>query len=268
MRPLRLLVLFLVSGAALPASAQAPRTVAGVCGRTNWVCVSECIDAECVDKCMREGCEDALKRLKACTSKAACAPDDTACAAKSCGLTCERSFEPAPKSPEKLVTNPCEGDKAPKGTAVPEELVGTWVLSAASIPDTDQPGAEKRIDVQPRSDYARALQVTPSGCFVLRTTLDDATLGRGSTLDVRAWGQLEVKDKKHLSLRTQDGQAVGPVCGKERVVPLSKGRFKGGDFTYAIEEKDSLILTVPGATRQTFQFEREKAEAPEPPPKP
>ncbi|WP_223642445.1 hypothetical protein [Corallococcus sp. EGB] len=268
MRPLRLLVLLLVSGAALPAAAQAPRTVAGVCGRTNWVCVAECIDAECVDKCLREGCEDALKRLKACTSKAECAPDDTACAAKSCGLTCERSFEPAPKSPEKLVTNPCEGANAPKGTAVPKELVGTWVLSAASIPDTVKPGEEQRIEVQPRSDYARALQVTPTGCFVLRTTLDDATLGRGSMLDVRAWGRLEVTDKKHLALRTQDGQAVGPVCGKERVVPLSQGRFKGGEFTYVIEAKDSLILTVPGATRQTFQFEREKPEAPEPPPKP
>ncbi|RKH39624.1 hypothetical protein D7X55_35760 [Corallococcus sp. AB049A] len=270
MRPFRLLVLLLVSGFSLPAAAQAPRTVAGVCGRTNWVCVSECIDAECVDQCMREGCEDALKRLKACTSKAACAPDDSACAAKSCGLTCEKSFEPAPKSPEKLVTNPCEGDKAPRGTAVPKELVGTWVLSAASIPDTED-GKEERIDVQPRSDYARSLQVTPDGCFVMRTKLDDATLGRGSTLDVRAWGRLEAseaKDKKHLALRTQDGQAVGPVCGKPRVVPLSKGRFKGGEFTYVIEEKDSLILTVPGPTRQTFQFEREKQEAPEPPPKP
>ncbi|MFP2902085.1 hypothetical protein [Corallococcus sp. 4LFB] len=266
MRPYRLLVLLLVFAAALPAAAQAPRTVAGVCGRANWVCVSECIDAECVDKCLREGCEDALDRLKACTSKAACAPDDTACAAKSCGRTCEKSFEPAPRSPEKRVAHPCEGDKAPRGTPVPKELVGTWVLSAASIPDVDQ-GQAERIDVQPRSDYARALQLTPEGCFVLSTQLDDATLGRGSTLDVRAWGRVEVKDEERLALRTQDGQAVGPVCGKERVVPLASGKFKGGEFKYATEE-DSLILTVPDATRQTFQFEREKQEAPEPQPKP
>ena len=267
MRLPRLLVLLLVSSAGLPAAAQAPRTVAGVCGRTNWACVSECIDAECVDKCLREGCENSLKQLKSCTSKASCAPDDSKCAATSCGQTCERAFEPAPKSPEKPVEDPCEGPKALQGTAVPEELVGTWVLSAASLPDIDQ-GREERIDVQPRSDYARSLRMTPRGCFVLRTKLDDATLGRGSTLDVRAWGRVELKDKKHLALRTQDGQAVGPVCGKERVVPLAKGRFKGGEFTYAIEEKDSLILTVPGATRQTFQFEREKPQAPEPPPKP
>ncbi|RYZ38760.1 MAG: hypothetical protein EOO71_22650 [Myxococcaceae bacterium] len=267
MRPSRLLLLLFVSSAALPAAAQAPRTVAGVCGRTNWVCVSECIDAECVDKCMREGCEESLKRLKACTSKAACAPDDTKCAASSCGLTCTRAFEPAPKSPEKPVKDPCEGPKALKGSAVPAELVGTWVLSAASLPDVEQ-GTEDRIEVQPRSDYARSLRLTPTGCFVLRTKLDDATLGRGSTLEVRAWGTVEVSGKDKLALRTQDGQALGPVCGKERVVPLAKGKFKGGDYTYAIEEKDSLILTVPGATRQTFQFEREKPQAPEPPPKP
>jgi hypothetical protein len=267
MRPSRLLVLLLVSSAALPAAAQAPRTVAGRCGSANWVCVSECLESECVDQCLREGCEAALKTLKTCTSKAACAPDDTACAAKSCGLTCERSFEPAPKSPERKVESPCEGPKALQGSAVPKELVGTWILSAASIPDVDQ-GKEERLDVQPRPDFARSLRVTPTGCFELRTKLDDATLGRGSTLEVNAWGKVETRGKDKLALRTQDGQAVGPVCGKERVVPLAKGRFKGGDFSWAIEEKDSLILTVPGGTRQTFQFEREKPEAPEPPPKP
>ncbi|NBD07602.1 MULTISPECIES: hypothetical protein [Corallococcus] len=270
MRPLRLLALLLVSAAALPAAGQAPQppsTVAGVCGRTNWACVAECIDADCVDTCLREGCDRSLKRLKACTSKAECAPDDTQCAVKACGQTCEESFEPAPKSPEPRMENPCEGPQALQGAGVPKVLVGTWVLSAASLPDVEQ-GKEHRLEVQPRSDYARSLQVTPSGCFVLRTRLDSVTLGRGSMLDVRAWGTIELKDKKGLVLHTRDGQAVGPVCGKERVVPLSKGRFKGGEFTWLVEEKKSLILTVPGATRQTFQFEREKPGAPVPEPRP
>lgn len=82
-------VLFLVLGAALPAvaqpsSPQRPRTVAGVCGATNWACVAECIDAECVDTCMRQDCEQALERLKTCTQKAGCAPNDTECGPKAC----------------------------------------------------------------------------------------------------------------------------------------------------------------------------------------
>ena len=81
-----LLVLSLALGAAVVAVAQSgsqrPRTVAGVCGATNWVCVAECIDAECVDKCLREDCEKALDRLKVCTRKAGCAPDDTECVAR------------------------------------------------------------------------------------------------------------------------------------------------------------------------------------------
>ncbi|HZI10763.1 MAG TPA: hypothetical protein VE153_10275 [Myxococcus sp.] len=258
-----LLVLSLALGAAVVAVAQSgsqrPRTVAGVCGATNWVCVAECIDAECVDKCLREDCEKALDRLKVCTRKAGCAPDDTECVARACGKTCQRSFEPAPPSPEKERAEPCEG-QAGSGAALPKELVGDWTLSAASLPE-ELDGGPERIETQPRSDYARSLHITPSGCFVLRTRLEQATLGQGNELTVRAWGQLEVSGKDRVTLRTQDGQAVGPVCGAERVIPLSKQKVKwrGGTFKWDVE-KDTLTLMLDDASKQTFQFDREPAE--------
>ncbi|WP_371876571.1 hypothetical protein [Pyxidicoccus fallax] len=256
-----LFVLSLALGAVLPAAAQTsserPRTVAGVCGATNWACVAECIDAECVDKCLREDCENALAKLKACTEKAGCAPDDTQCSKRTCGGTCQRSFEPAPPSPEKERADPCQGVQAAKP---PEELVGLWTLSAASLPEEESGGPE-RIEAQPRADYARTLQVMPNGCFVLRTALEEATLGQGNKLVVRAWGTLEVSDKDKLTLRTRDGQAVGPVCGDKRVIPLSrkKLKFRGGTYRWDLE-KEVLTLMVDDATKQTFQFDRTPQE--------
>jgi hypothetical protein len=258
-----LLVVSLSLGAALLAGAQTtserPRTVAGVCGATNWACVAECIDAECVDRCMREDCEKALDRLKLCTEKAGCAPDDTQCAKRTCGNTCQRSFEPAPPSPEKEKTDPCQGLPLPAAKP-PEKLVGTWTLSAASLPEAVDGGPE-RIEAQPRADYERTLQVTPEGCFILRTSLDEPTLGRGNTLVVRAWGVIEMSGKDRVSLRTKDGQAVGPVCGDKRVIPLNrkKLKFKGGTFRWDIEE-EVLTLMVDDASKQTFQFDRQQPE--------
>lgn len=260
-----LLVVSVALGAAVVAVAQSggaqrPRTVAGVCGATNWACVAECIDAECVDKCLREDCEKALDRLKVCTQKAGCAPDDSECVARACGKTCQRSFEPAPPSPEKERENPCEGQPA-SGSPPPEKLVGHWTLSAASLPE-ETDGGPQRIEVQPRSDYARSLHITPSGCFVLRTRLEQATLGQGNELTVRAWGQVESSGKDRVTLRAQDGQAVGPVCGDTRVIPLAKRKVKfqgSGTFKWELD-KDTLTLMRDDASKQTFQFEREPAE--------
>jgi len=255
------ILLLLALGAAPAALAQRasssrrPRTVAGVCGATNWACVAECIDAECVDTCMRHDCEDALTRLKACTRSAGCAPDDSACAARACRPLCQRSFEPAPPSPEKEVPDPCEGAEA-RGTPPPSALVGTWTLVAASIPEAPST-REERIEPQPRADYARSLQVTPAGCFVLRTSLEAATLGEGNSLVVRAWGALEVAGKRRVILRTRAGQAVGPVCGDKRVIPLagSARRFRGRTYRWDVE-RGALTLMVEDETKQTFQFER------------
>jgi hypothetical protein len=258
-----LFVVSVVLGAAVVAVAQSggqrPRTVAGVCGATNWVCVAECIDAECVDKCLREDCEKALDRLKVCSQKAGCAPDDSECVERACGKTCQRSFEPAPPSPEKERKDPCEAQAA-SGSPPPEDLVGEWTLSAASLPEETDGGPE-RIEAQPRSDYARSLRITSTGCFVLRTRLEQATLGQGNELTVRAWGQVEASGKDRLTLRPQDGQAVGPVCGDTRVIPLSKRKVKwrGGTFKWDLD-KDTLTLMRDDASKQTFQFDREPAE--------
>ncbi|AKQ68930.1 hypothetical protein A176_005842 [Myxococcus hansupus] len=256
-------LLFLVLGgvplAAAQTSSQRPRTVAGVCGATNWACVAECIDAECIDTCMRKDCEQALARLKACTRNAGCSPSDAQCSARACQPICQRSFEPAPPSPEKDVQAPCEGVRAP-GAPPPKNLVGTWSLVAASLPD-EVTAREERIEAQPRSDYARSLQVSPTGCFVLRTSLEAATLGEGNSLVVRAWGTVEVAGKGRIRLRTRDGQAVGPVCGDKRVIPLSgpKLKFRGGAYDWDLEE-EVLTLMVEDTTKQTFQFERVNPE--------
>lgn len=250
-----LCVLLAIAGAA-PAAAQAParkpRTLAGVCGATNWACVAECIDVTCVDQCFQQGCDAALGRLKQCARQSGCGPDDSTCVAQKCGATCQRTFEPAPPSPEKENTDPCA---SVSGGPVPEHVVGTWELSAASL----KPGEFLRqADGQPnpRPDFERILEVRPNGCFTLQTHLEDSTLGRGNALRVRAWGTFEVTEKKTVVLRIRDGQAVGPVCGKPRVISLSKGRFQNPPYDFEVE-KDTLTLTAETPSKQTFQFERQ-----------
>ena len=87
--------------------ASKPRTLAGRCGAANWVCVSQCIDITCVEKCLAEGCEEALVSLARCAQRSGCGPDDSACVARVCGKQCERTFEPAPPSPVKETPDPC-----------------------------------------------------------------------------------------------------------------------------------------------------------------
>jgi len=239
-------------------SARSPRTLGGgVCGTSNWVCVAECIDSSCMDQCLREGCEQALGRLRACTTKAGCAPDDTTCSARACGGMCQRAFEPAPKSPEKEKPRPCEGFSVESQGAPPKEVVGRWELSAATLKPEPE-GSPARLNPEPRPDYVRTLEVTPSGCFILRTKLEDATLGQGNFLEVRSWGSFAVtKDK--VVLKPKDGQAVGKVCGAPRVIGLSKGKFLGPRYTFSVE-KDTLTLVVDDASKRTFQFQRTQAE--------
>ena len=182
-----------------------------------------------------------------------------------CGKQCDKTFEPAPPSPEQENADPCADGSVEEG-AVPKDVVGDWSLEAASL----RPGERDKVaranegqDVKPRPDYERALKVTPGGCFLLSTKLEDATLGRGNALEVRAWGSFQVDAKKDtVRLLTKSGQAVGPVCGKPRVVGLSKGKFRQPVYQYDVEG-DTLTLTSEGPSKQTFQFRRasqEKAE--------
>ena len=257
-----LMVLGWASSAAAQASSGKPRAIAGVCGTANWVCVAECIDAGCVDNCLRQGCETALERLQRCTTNAGCAPDDTTCSARTCGKTCQKAFEPAPPSPEKEKAEPCAGF-TPEGAAkLPKGVVGKWVLSAATL-QPEPKGTPGRLNPQPRADYERSLEVTPEGCFLLRTTLEDATLGRGNSLEVRAWGSFVVEGEDKVKLSPKDGQAVGPVCGKPRVIGLSKGKFLGPRYKVAVEKiegEDTLTLTGDDKHQRTFQFQRAKPE--------
>jgi hypothetical protein len=236
------------------ASARKPRTLGGgVCGTTNWVCVAECIDSSCMEQCLRKGCEEALNRLRVCTARAGCAPDDTTCSARACGATCQRAFEPAPRSPEKEKPQPCEGFTVEGPGSLPKELVGRWELSAATLKPEPE-GTPDRLNPTPRPDYVRTLEVTPSGCFLLGTKLEDATLGQGNSLEVRSWGTFAVTDDK-VVLKPKDGQAVGKVCGAPRVIGLSKGKFLGPRYSFILEE-DTLTLVMDDASQRTFQFQR------------
>lgn len=245
-------------------TASQPRTLsAGVCGTTNWVCVADCIDGACVEQCLRQGCEEALGRLQACTVKSGCAPDDTTCSARVCGATCQRAFEPAPRSPEKEKPHPCEGFTAGGSGWVPEKVVGRWVLSAATLKPEFKSELE-RLNPSPRPDFQRALEVTPSGCFLMSTMLEDATLGQGNFLEIRAWGTFTVTDDNKVVLQTKDGQAVGMVCGKPRIFGLSKGQFQGPRYTFSVE-KNTLTLVADDPSKRTFQFQRASAAAPQEP---
>jgi hypothetical protein len=201
---------------------------------------------------LRQGCEAALERLQRCTANAGCAPEDTTCAARTCGKTCQQAFEPAPPSPEKEKPTPCAGFTPEGGAKLPQGVVGRWVLSAAMLQPQPKstPG---RLNPQPRADYERSLEVTPEGCFLLR-----------SSLEVRAWGTFAMQGEDKVTLLPKDGQAVGPVCGKPRVIGLSKGKFLGPRYKVVVEE-DLLTLIADDENQRTFQFERAKpGEAPAP----
>ncbi|MFY0584298.1 wax ester/triacylglycerol synthase domain-containing protein [Cystobacter fuscus] len=176
------------------------------------------------------GCEKALDALAGCAARSGCGPDDSDCVEKACGKQCDRTFEPAPRSPEKETPDPCADGSVGSG-AVPKGMVGTWSLEVASVRPEEKAkvvGQDEPQDVKPRPDFERTLEVTSNGCFLLRTKLEDATLGRGSELEVRSWGAFVVDEKEDtVELRTKSGQAVGTVCGKPRVVGLSKGKFQG-----------------------------------------
>ena len=79
-----------------------PRSLGGRCGSANWVCVAQCIDVTCVDRCLAQGCEKALDTLAACAAKSGCGADDSDCVDKACGKQCDRTFEPAPPSPHTM----------------------------------------------------------------------------------------------------------------------------------------------------------------------
>jgi hypothetical protein len=242
------------AGSPAPAAGK-PRALAGRCGSANWVCVSRCVDVSCVDKCLADGCEQALHALKVCAEQSGCGGDDSVCVAKACGKQCERTFEPAPKSRARAQPEPC-ANLSPKPGPVPKEVVGLWTLSAASLKPEEREGMVQGEDPHPRADYARTLRVTPEGCFVLSTKLEDATLGRGNQLEVRAWGAVQVGKGKTVEVQTKGGQAVGTVCGKSRVLTLPTGQLTRPRYDYVVEE-DTLTLTAQEASKQTFQFQRQ-----------
>ncbi|OJT17807.1 hypothetical protein BO221_43180 [Archangium sp. Cb G35] len=252
------------AGAQAPGGSRAQggaRTLAGRCGSANWVCVAQCIDVSCVDRCLAEGCEKALGALAQCAAKSGCGPDDSDCVSRVCGKQCGRTFEPAPPSPEKENPDPCADASVGAGT-VPKEVVGRWSLEAASIRPEEKARivGQENSDAKPRPDYARSLVVTPGGCFLMRMKLEDATLGRGNALEIRSWGAFQVNEKDDaVDLRTKSGQAVGPVCGKPRVIGLSKGKFQPTTYTYEVTG-DTLVLTAKTPSQQTFQFRRQTKE--------
>ena len=139
----------------------------------------------------------------------------------------------------------------------PKEVVGRWELSAATL-KPDPPGAPARLTPEPRPDYVRTLEVTPSGCFILRTMMEEATLGQGNFLEVRSWGAFAVT-KDRVVLKPKDGQAVGKVCGAPRVVALAKGKFLGPRYIFTVE-KDTLTLVADDPSKRTFQFQRTQAK--------
>ncbi len=247
---------------AVTKGAGTPRTLAGRCGSANWVCVAQCIDVTCVDRCLAQGCEKALDSLAACAAKSGCGADDSDCVDKACGKQCDRTFEPAPPSPVTETADPCADASVGSGK-VHKKMVGTWSLEAASVRPEEKPkvvGEEMQQDVRPRPDFERTLVVTQTGCFLLRTKLETATLGKGSQLEVRSWGALEVDEKKDsVALRTKSGQAVGTVCGKPRVVSLAKGKFQRPAYDYELEG-EVLGLTAQTEAKQTFQFRRASPE--------
>ena len=128
---------------------------------------------------------------------------------------------------------------------MPEKLVGRWELAAATLTAApkDNPA---RLEPKPRSDYARTLEVTPQGCFTMSTALQEATLGRSNSLEVRAWGSVVPGEKDLVTLGIQDGQAIGHVCGKPRIFGLSKGKFQKPRYHFSVED-DALTLTVDDA---------------------
>ncbi|MGZ3457737.1 MAG: hypothetical protein ACXU86_04445, partial [Archangium sp.] len=164
-------------------------------------------------------------------------------------------------SPQKETPDPCVDASVGAG-AVPKDVVGRWSLEAASIRPEERPriAAHEGTDVKPRPDYERELVVTPGGCFLLRTKLEAATLGRGNGLEVRSWGAFQLDEKKHTAeLGTKSGQAVGTVCGKPRVTLLSKGWLQQPPYKYDVEG-DTLTLTAETPSKQTFQFRRQPRE--------
>ncbi|MBF5045142.1 hypothetical protein FGE12_22255 [Aggregicoccus sp. 17bor-14] len=253
---LLLSLVMLAPGGARAQAAGAAKTAAGRCGAQNWTCVALCVDRKCSNECLATGCERTLATLKKCTAQKGCPSDDPNCSEQRCRPLCQKSFEPAPPSPQKEQPDPC-ASLALKGPPPEDKYVGNWVLQAASLPprtETDRVASDPDV----RADFDLSLEVTPTGCFVLRTPLDDATLGRGNSLEVRAWGIFDTtKRKHHVLLVGRGGQAVGAVCGDRRVIPLNHEKFNVTSYELKMED-GFLILTGETAAKQVFQFEKQK----------
>jgi hypothetical protein len=240
----------------------AAKTAAGRCGSQNWTCVALCVDRKCSNQCLATGCAKTLATLKKCAAAEKCPSDDPECSEQRCRPLCQRSFEPAPPSPQKEQADPCAG-LAIRGPPPDEKYVGRWVLQAASLPPRTE--AERvAMDPDVRADFDLTLEVTPAGCFVLRTPLDDATLGRGNSLEVRAWGVFDTqKQEDHVLLQGRGGQAVGAVCGDRRVIPLNHEKFNVTSYKLQMED-GLLILTGETDAKQVFQFEKQEGPAVQP----
>lgn len=244
------------------AYAQAPaRPDAAVCAEANWTCVAECIDVRCIDRCLQPGCQAKLTALRSCTVKKGCPGTDPTCGHVRCAKACKEAFGGSGFRAKTQLPG-CE--TLPE-SAVPPRWVGSWMLTAAGLGVRDIFG--ESVTPTPRADYARALTVHPSGCFVLETRLEDATLGQGHGLVVRAWGRLAVtrsspkKDPDQADFLLEAAVAEGSLCGHERRYRLSpKARSLG---TFRIEpQDDTLTLVERTATGQTFQFRREGPSSP------
>lgn len=261
--PALLLCALLLTPLAAARAQGAAKTAAGRCGAQNWTCVALCVDRKCSNACLAKGCAQQLAALKRCAAERGCPSDDPGCTERRCTPVCQRSFEPAPPSPQKEQPDPCAG-LGVKGSPPDEKYVGRWVLQAASLPPRTEAERVER-DPEVRADFDLTLEVTPRGCFVLRTPLDDATLGRGNALEVRAWGVFDTAHAEdQVRLLGRGGQAVGAVCGEQRVIPLDPRRFNVTSYRLQLED-GLLLLTGLTDAKQLFQFEKQQGAPAQPP---
>lgn len=230
----------------------------GICETTDWACVSECISEECADECLRKRCQRVLDALIICSRRTGCGPAeaDASCIERNCDRLCEAAFGEPTKEQPKEAFDPCPTLKAPP-VDVPDNLVGEWELSAASLePPKDAGVKTEPEDREPRGDYARFLRITDRGCFVLTTPLQDESLGEGNRVTVRAWGTIQV-DRRRIRFLTTDAHARGQACKVGVARELSEAKFVQPRFDWKIEA-DVLSLTGRDPQKTSFQFEKRK----------
>jgi hypothetical protein len=239
-------------------SAKAPDP--GICEYADWACVSECISEKCADECLRKRCQRVLDALVECSSRRGCedaGTGDTRCVERTCTSLCRAAFGPPSQRKPDPKFDPCSTAKE-RVANVPKELIGTWNLSSASLEPLEERGPEETEEERlPRPDYARSLRITETGCFVLVTPLEDATLGEGNRVTVRSWGTVEATGtrKKRVRFLTTGANADGTACKVDVEQDLRKSKFLQPTYEWQVE-REVLSLTGKDPEKTSYQFER------------